>query len=47
MKVAVSAQGNDLGAMVDPRFGRGQGFLVVDTDTMEFTWGWRRLLPAT
>ena len=36
MKVAVSAQGNDLNALVDPRLGRAQQFLLVDTESMEF-----------
>ncbi|HPQ71596.1 MAG TPA: NifB/NifX family molybdenum-iron cluster-binding protein [bacterium] len=33
MKVAVSCIGDNLEAAVDPRFGRAQGFLIVDTDT--------------
>ncbi len=33
MKVAVTAQGTDLNAPVDPRFGRAKYFVVVDTDT--------------
>jgi predicted Fe-Mo cluster-binding NifX family protein len=36
MKIAVSAQGTDLNATVDPRMGRCQQFLLVDTDTMDF-----------
>ncbi len=31
MKVAVTVQGRDLDAAVDPRFGRAAGFLIVDT----------------
>ena len=33
MKVAVSAEGVDLAAQLDCRFGRARYFLVVDTDT--------------
>jgi predicted Fe-Mo cluster-binding NifX family protein len=36
MKVAISASGPGLDAEVDPRFGRCQYLIVVDTDTMEF-----------
>jgi len=36
MKIAVSAAGQSLDAQVDPRFGRCQNFVIVDTDTMEF-----------
>jgi len=36
MKVAVSASGPDLEALVDPRFGRATFFLIVDTDNLEF-----------
>lgn len=36
MKVAVSADGKDMNATVDPRFGRAAYFLLVDTDTLEF-----------
>ena len=36
MKVAVSAMGKDLNAAVDPRFGRCQQFVIVDTETMQF-----------
>jgi predicted Fe-Mo cluster-binding NifX family protein len=33
MKIAVTAQGPEIGSAVDPRFGRAQYFVVVDTDT--------------
>jgi predicted Fe-Mo cluster-binding NifX family protein len=33
MKIAVSSSGTDQGAQVDPRFGRCQYFLIVDTET--------------
>ena len=36
MKVCISATNNDLEASVDPRFGRCQYFLFVDTETMNF-----------
>ena len=36
MKVAVSAQGNDMNALVDPRLGRAQRFLLVDPESVEF-----------
>ena len=34
MKVAISSTGKDLGAEIDPRFGRCAYFLFVDTDNM-------------
>jgi predicted Fe-Mo cluster-binding NifX family protein len=37
MKVAVTAQGSGLDSPVDPRFGRAKYFLLVDTETGEFT----------
>jgi predicted Fe-Mo cluster-binding NifX family protein len=37
MKVAVSSTGSDLSAAVDARFGRCRCFLIVDTETREFT----------
>jgi predicted Fe-Mo cluster-binding NifX family protein len=36
MKVAVSATGSTLDAAVDPRFGRCQIFVLVETDDMTF-----------
>jgi predicted Fe-Mo cluster-binding NifX family protein len=35
MKIAISAQGTDRSAAVDPRFGRCKWFLVFDTDSEE------------
>ncbi len=35
MKVAISATGNTLDSMVDPRFGRAAWFLIVDTDSKQ------------
>jgi predicted Fe-Mo cluster-binding NifX family protein len=37
MKIAVTAQGQELDSAVDPRFGRAEWFLVVDTETGEAT----------
>ena len=36
MKVAISAQGNDIDALVDPRFGRARWFIVADAETGEW-----------
>lgn len=35
MKLALSADGDNLQAMIDPRFGRALYFLIVDTETDE------------
>ena len=37
MRVAVTAQGRDLCSPVDPRFGRAKCFIVLDTETGEFS----------
>ena len=36
MKICVTAQGDNLDSAVDPRFGRSQYFIVVETDSLEF-----------
>ncbi len=36
MKLAITSKGKTLDADVDPRFGRGAYFIIVDTDTMMF-----------
>lgn len=36
MKVAISTQGNDLDALVDPRFGRARWFIIADTESGEW-----------
>ena len=36
MKIGISSTGEDLNAQVDPRFGRCQYFLIVDTESMSF-----------
>ena len=37
MKVIVTSQGRELSSPVDPRFGRANYFLVVDTETGDFS----------
>ena len=37
MKIAVTSQGAEMDSPVDPRFGRARHFVLVDTDTGEFT----------
>ncbi|MGI6566636.1 MAG: NifB/NifX family molybdenum-iron cluster-binding protein [Limnochordia bacterium] len=36
MKLAITSQGKDLDAALDPRFGRCQYFIIIDTDTDEY-----------
>ncbi len=36
MKLAVSATGKELSSQIDPRFGRSEYFIIVDTDNMNF-----------
>jgi predicted Fe-Mo cluster-binding NifX family protein len=36
MKICVSSQGNTLNSQVDPRFGRCQYFIIVDSETLAF-----------
>jgi predicted Fe-Mo cluster-binding NifX family protein len=36
MKVAISAQGDSMDALVDPRFGRARWFIVIDSETGEW-----------
>jgi predicted Fe-Mo cluster-binding NifX family protein len=37
MKVAISTQGDDIEALVDPRFGRAAWFIIVDSESGEWT----------
>jgi len=37
LRIAVSATDGNLDAQIDPRFGRCQHFIFVDSDTMQFT----------
>jgi predicted Fe-Mo cluster-binding NifX family protein len=36
MKIAITSQGTDLDAQVDPRFGRAAYILIVDPETLDF-----------
>jgi len=37
MKVVMTSQGRELNSAVDPRFGRAKYFIVVDTETSDFS----------
>jgi predicted Fe-Mo cluster-binding NifX family protein len=37
MKLAVTSQGPDLRSSIDPRFGRATCFIVIDTETGQFS----------
>lgn len=37
MKVIVTSQGRELNSPIDPRFGRAKYFIVVDTETGDFS----------
>ena len=36
MKICISSIGQDLAASVDPRFGRAQRYIIIDTETKAF-----------
>lgn len=36
MKIGITAQGSSLDSEVDPRFGRCEYFIIVDSDSLEF-----------
>ena len=36
--IAITAESSSLDAPVDPRFGRAAGFVIVDSDTGDFTY---------
>ena len=36
MKICITSQGETLDSQIDPRFGRCQYFIIVDTDSLEF-----------
>mgnify|MGYP003990469223 CR=1 FL=1 len=37
MKIAISSQGKDMGSPCDMRFGRAKYFIVIDSDTGDFS----------
>ena len=37
MKIAITSTGKTLDSQVDPRFGRAARFIVIDTETMDFS----------
>jgi predicted Fe-Mo cluster-binding NifX family protein len=37
MKVAISTQTNDIDSLIDPRFGRAAWFVIVDSESGEWT----------
>jgi predicted Fe-Mo cluster-binding NifX family protein len=37
MKIAVTSTGKTLDSQVDPRFGRAAWFIIIDTETMDFS----------
>jgi len=37
MKICITSQGQSLDSEVDPRFGRAANFILLDTESMEFT----------
>lgn len=38
MKIAISSTGNTLESTIDQRFGRAAGFIIIDPDSMEFSY---------
>ena len=37
MKIAITSTGKTLDSQVDPRFGRAACFIIIDTETMDFS----------